>query len=173
MDRVIYFAYGSNLSTPRLRFRVPGAQPIGLAHLTGHRLMFRKRGSDGSAKCDAAQTDVPEDVVIGVLFAIPAGELEGLHRAEGRGHHYSDHWVRVTDASGDSVEALIYRALPAHFDDQLAPYRWYWDFVADGAREHGIPADYIAQFIDSVRWVEDPDTVRDVEERRKVLHRVT
>ena len=72
-----YFAYGSNLSTERLRARVPSA------------------------------------------------------RARGRGrlpHH-----------------AFTYHANPARIDAALRPFDWYKDYVVRGAREHGLPADYIRE----------------------------
>ena len=39
-DTLLYFAYGSNLSTPRLRARVPSARKLESAVLTHHRLVF-------------------------------------------------------------------------------------------------------------------------------------
>ena len=36
----LYFAYGSNMSTPRLQARLPHARPLGPAWLDGHRLAF-------------------------------------------------------------------------------------------------------------------------------------
>ena len=74
MDRdsfLRYFAYGSNLSTPRLRGRVPSACKLGVATLAAHRLVFHKLGRDGSAKCDALYTGRQEDIVRGVVFEMP------------------------------------------------------------------------------------------------------
>ena len=46
----LYFAYGSNLSSPRLRARVPSARPEGVARLEGQRLALDKPGRDGTAR---------------------------------------------------------------------------------------------------------------------------
>ncbi len=62
-----YFAYGSNMSISRLRERVPSAVRLGIFFLEGHRLCFHKASEDGSAKCDAYQTNNPNDEVIGAL----------------------------------------------------------------------------------------------------------
>lgn len=62
---------------------------------------------------------------------------------------------------------MVYRATEGHTDAALIPFGWYWDFVAEGAREHGLPADYVARFIDSVRRIDDPDPARERVERGK------
>lgn len=169
MKRIQYFAYGSNMSSARLRFRVPGAQAIGAATLAGHRLCFHKRSDkDGSGKCDAHFTGADNDQVIGVLFSIPETQLEDLHRHEGRGHGYNDHMVRIVTEEGGESEALTYRAAASHIVPSLTPFSWYWDFVASGAREHGLPESYIKTFIESIDRPEDPSRTRDAEERAKV-----
>ena len=52
-EPVVYFAYGSNMSTARLRKRMPSCKPIGIATLPGHALRFHKRSTDKSGKCNA------------------------------------------------------------------------------------------------------------------------
>ncbi|KAI1209258.1 uncharacterized protein F4807DRAFT_101971 [Annulohypoxylon truncatum] len=43
-DRVLYFAYGSNLSLTQMQHRCPNSQPIGLAHLPGWTWLINERG---------------------------------------------------------------------------------------------------------------------------------
>jgi hypothetical protein len=52
-EPVVYFAYGSNMSTARLRERMPSCKPLGTATLPGHALRFHKRSTDKSGKCNA------------------------------------------------------------------------------------------------------------------------
>lgn len=168
-NAVMYFAYGSNMSSARLRYRVPGAEPVGLARLPSHRLRFHKRSDkDGSGKCDVEFTGQDADIVIGVLFSVPRAQLDDLHRAEGRGYGYDDHQVEVTIQGGDLVMALTYKAAASHRDPSLVPFIWYWDFVSSGALEHGLPADYISTFINSAQPIADPDHKRDREERARI-----
>jgi hypothetical protein len=49
----VYFAYGSNMSTARLRQRMPSCKPLGTAVLSEHKLRFHKRSTDQSGKCNA------------------------------------------------------------------------------------------------------------------------
>lgn len=150
-----YFAYGSNMSTARLRKRAPSARLIGRATLRAHALRFHKRGRDGSAKCDAVATRDDGDAVHGVLFEIDeASDWEALDRAEGG---YRRAIVEVDAAfpfttKDTKVRATAYLALPASIDDELLPDAWYRDLVVAGAREHDLPEDYIARIEDHPTW---------------------
>ena len=46
----LFFAYGSNMLTDRLRERCPDARPLGAAIARGYVLSFSKRSRDGSSK---------------------------------------------------------------------------------------------------------------------------
>jgi hypothetical protein len=60
---------------------------------------------------------------------------------------------------------LTYRATPEYIDDNLKPYGWYRDFVLAGGREHGLPPEYIAEYIQLVEAIEDPNKTRDQKQR--------
>ena len=53
--------------------------------------------------------------------------------------------------------ARTYRAIPT--DPELKPLDWYTRFVVEGAREHGLPEDYIARLA-LTPSVSDADTGR-------------
>ncbi len=152
----VNFAYGSNMATRRLRARTPSAQPLGVAHLPGHRLMWHKAGRDGSAKCDIVQTGHADDGVWGVLFEIALHERPLLDTAEGLGRGYEHKSVQVLTGQG-VVVAGAYHA--THVDGSLQPFDWYLAYVVHGAREHGLPAHYQAE-LDAVAALTDPDPER-------------
>ncbi|MBY4675098.1 gamma-glutamylcyclotransferase family protein [Marinobacterium arenosum] len=158
---MLYFAYGSNMSVPRLRQRVPSAQPMGMASLDQHRLDFHKSGRDGSAKCDAFLTCRPDDRVYGVLFHIDPEELKLLHQFEGLGLGYDLKEVLVQREDGRLQSAFTYFAI--HIDRSLKPYHWYLRHVLHGARCAGLPADYIGKLEQLDSWI-DPDPVRTAQE---------
>jgi hypothetical protein len=58
------------------------------------------------------------------------------------------------------LPVFTYTAEASHIDTTLRPYSWYKRFVVDGAREHALPAGYIAQ-IDAVPAEEDRNRSRD------------
>jgi hypothetical protein len=166
----VYFAYGSNMATARLRARMPSAEPIGVAALPGHVLRFHKRSKDGSGKCDAFETGGDEDVVFGVLFKFDPAERPALDQAEAAGKGYDPVTVTVINKKGNRRKVLTYRASPEHIDDRLKPYGWYMDHVLAGAAEHGLPETYVETRFHNVEAVEDLNRERDAKERQ--LHTV-
>lgn len=156
-----YFAYGSNMFHARLARRVPSARPLGAARLLGHVLRFHKHGSDGSGKCNAFPSGRREDIVHGVLYALDDNRLGKLHAAEGPGYEFIDVTVETDDGR---VEAVTYRARNAWLDDALAPYTWYQAFVVAGAKEHGLPSDYIT-YLENVFARRDPRIWRELKNR--------
>lgn len=158
-----YFAYGSNMSLLRLRARVPSAERVGTFTLFEHALRFHKWSrKDQSAKCDALFSGNPEDFVIGALFEIPRSEKGPLDKAEGLGFGYDEKRVTVTDALGNSVDAFTYCATST--DPSLLPHSWYLNHVIVGAKETGVPANYL-DAISATPSQEDPDRERDARER--------
>jgi gamma-glutamylcyclotransferase len=156
--RLHYFAYGSNMSLPRLAARAPSAQLVGVARLERHALRFHKPGSrDGTGKCDAFETGDPADAVAGALYSMLASDLPRLDAAEGAGHGYERRQVSVTTASGATVLAETYIATAKA--DGLRPLDWYLEHVLRGARELGLPPAYVAA-IEAVAADADADAGR-------------
>lgn len=162
MQETLYFAYGSNMSTRRLRCRVPSARVVDVAMLAGHRLAWHKKGADGSGKCDIPAAD-PDSLVHGVLYAIDSAHKPRLDRAEGLGTGYEQKFVDLQFPDRDMlVSAFTYYAI--RIDPGYVPYDWYRDHVLIGAREHALPAGY-------VRLIERVATIRDGDDRRAALER--
>jgi gamma-glutamylcyclotransferase (GGCT)/AIG2-like uncharacterized protein YtfP len=160
-----YFAYGSNMSTPRLRERVPSCEFIVAAKLQGYQLRFHKRSSDNSSKCNAFYTGVETDFIWGTVFNIFAVEKKSLDKAEGLGHGYNEKTVDLITTSGEHLNAITYYAESTAIAEGLAPYTWYKDLVLNGATEHGLPADYVTLSIEVVTPTKDPDASREKRNR--------
>jgi hypothetical protein len=158
---VNYFAYGSNMSMPRIRARVPSARPLGVFALPGHELRFHKIGRDGSAKCDAFFTGRETDAVHGVVFEIAAGEIDALDRAEDLGRGYRRRTVTVFDPTEGRIEAFAYFAIAV--DQRLRPFTWYKQHVLAGARSAGLRPRYVHR-IEGVESIRDPDSGRELRE---------
>lgn len=155
-----YFAYGSNMSTRRLRARTPTARVLGVATLAGHRLAFHKVSTkDGSGKCDVIEDGSRS--VTGVLFEIEKGGKAELDRIEGLGHGYREQAVTVELASGAMVQATTYVATNTNPD--LKPFTWYKQHVIEGAKEANLPGSYV-RALEDVTAIEDPDKAREAME---------
>ena len=153
-----YLAYGSNMAEARLQQRIPSAEKLGLVRLSGHRLTFDNYSTkDHSGKCDALHTGDSADLVIAVLYTIDPAAKPTLDRYEGLGVEYEDAFVTVEAPDGSFVDALIYYA--TNLKPALKPYCWYKQHVLLGAKENGLPADYLAA-IEQVSSVSDSDLER-------------
>ncbi|KID73179.1 uncharacterized protein G6M90_00g087380 [Metarhizium brunneum] len=109
---ILYFAYGSNLSTAQMRQRCPYSTPIGLGRLDGWTWLVNERGyanvvraASGGGSCG----------VYGLLYLLPPQDEERLDACEGVPWAYEKvtcdaRWVR--DAQGrvldEPVRALVY-----------------------------------------------------------------
>jgi len=160
-NKVLYFSYGSNMSTPRIKHRVESATVISVAHLHQHSLRFHKKSVDGSAKCGIAHTKSPNDLVYGVVFEILISDKHILDNYEGLGNGYEEKTVSIILPDGKSIAAATYYA--THIDVSLKPYHWYKEHVLRGAREHALPSDYVAA-IEAISSIADPDQDKHVKE---------
>jgi len=134
----LYFAYGSNMRSARLRERVPAARSLGRARLAGFRLAWNKPGRDGSGKANIVLART--EVVWGVLYEFPPGAWAALDSIE-LDYTRETHDVRAPD--GELAAAQLYR-WPCEPDlADRAPHDWYQDHLVAGAREHDLPAEVI------------------------------
>ncbi|MDR4460187.1 MAG: gamma-glutamylcyclotransferase [Nitrospirales bacterium] len=151
-----YFAYGSNMSSRRLRERAPSAQPIGVGSVREHQLRWHKKSRDGSGKCDVFFTGDPDHQVHGVLFEISESEKARLDTVEGLHHGYEEKTVAVLTSSGLVFAVTYYATI---IDEQCRPYEWYKRYVVEGATEYGLPESYV-QWLKSMNAIKDPDRDR-------------
>ncbi len=145
------------MSRRRLSERVPSTQFVSIATLANHELRFHKSGMDGSAKCDAFETNRLENTVHGVIFEIAASEKYRLDRKEGLGYGYGEKNVTVLSPDDEPLHAITYYA--THIDSSLKPFHWYKEHVLRGARENGLPEHYI-EAIAGIESVADPEIGR-------------
>jgi len=150
-----YFAYGSNLLSARLQARTPSARPWMRATLAGFSLRFHKIGTDGSGKCDAYRTGLPEDAVQGMVFDLEPGELAVLDAIEGAGSGY-ERIQRTVQGTVGAAAVWLYVAQGNYIDEGMRPFHWYKRVVIGGAREHGFEETYIAM-LSAVPSIADPD----------------
>ncbi len=132
----LYFAYGSNLLSRRMRARVPSARAVDTAWVDGHRLSLGKAGRDGSGK--ATLVADPDARVWGVLYAIDPAHWKRLGGFE---PDYTRVALVVTTKGSDRVRASTYVAPPTASDP--VAFAWYKRFIVEGAREHDLPTRYV------------------------------
>ena len=154
---MLYFSYGSNMSSARLLARVPSARIYSTAILVAHDLRFHKKSKDGSGKCDAFHTGNPRDQINGVVFEIDVTGKRVLDRLEGLGIGYDEKEVALMAGDGQAFRALTY--YDTIIDETLKPYHWYKHHVLAGALENGLPEVYVNS-IRAVETIADPNQQR-------------
>lgn len=136
-ETLLYFAFGSNLSSTQMRTRCPGAAAVGLAFLPGYDFIINERGfanvvcstatsttaTTGGSSTSTTTTTAPRDArqggVYGVLYRLSSpAEKHRLDRYEGVPRAYEDLVLDVEQLSGGggnsatsparTVRALVY-----------------------------------------------------------------
>lgn len=89
---ILYFAYGSNLSTRQMCHRCPSSTPVGLGYLPGWRWLINARGYANVVKMDEGETETETETgegmgkmkagqeggVWGLLYLLPPADEELL-----------------------------------------------------------------------------------------------
>ena len=137
-----YFAYGSNLSMDRKEKRTGCIREARVAHLPGYRLAFNKQGENGEVYANIMPAD--GDEVWGVIYRCNPEAMAKLDHCEGvDSGHYTREQVTAITRSGDAVPAETYIAGEGHLCEEGRPSDRYLNCILSGAKEHGLPADYI------------------------------
>ena len=140
-----YFAYGSNLATRFVRDYTPGAKAVMRAALPNYKVEFRHHSEDLGGGISSI-VEAPGNLVRGVIYDVPEAELEALDILESvpEGLYRRDNFL-VLGEDGEWQRADLYRvATPT---GPYTPSTSYVDFMIEGAREHGLDADYIEQLV--------------------------
>jgi gamma-glutamylcyclotransferase (GGCT)/AIG2-like uncharacterized protein YtfP len=163
---VFVFAYGSNLCMQRMRSRVLSAQAVSIGYVGYRRLVFHKRGVDGSAKANAAYSAVSTDRIWGVVYRLTTADKSILDEYESLGVGYDQEEVDVVHVAG-SRPAWMYVARSEAIAHSLLPYSWYHDYIVQGACQHGLPESYI-DHLRSFESLVDPDSARHARNRELI-----
>ncbi len=152
MSKLLYAAYGSNLHPVRLGQRVPSAELLGTALLPNLSLLFNKRSTDGSGKCNIV--DSGSGVYVAV-YAMNKDEKATLDKYEGCGKGYDETKIEVPNFG----DCFTYLANETHIDNELLPYCWYKEFVLVGCRKLDFPSNYVAA-VNAIKPVRDSNEKR-------------
>ncbi|KAL6851026.1 hypothetical protein ACO1O0_008152 [Amphichorda felina] len=156
---IIYFAFGSNLSTAQMLSRCPESVPIGLGYLQGWGWIINSRGYANIVKmadnnrAEPAPTTSTDGGVYGLLYLLPPADEDKLDRHEGVPWAYGkEHMsmLRVNDDRGKPLESPETVTALAYVDAQRTkgdlPRTEYVDRMERGIKEAveewGMDADY-------------------------------
>lgn len=135
-DKIIYFAYGSNMSKERLKERGIEFEKYGIGYIKNMGFRLNKKSIDGSAKANIEKSE--GERVWGVLYRINSQSKELLDEIE---HNYHTETVDVNLSESCSVKALTYVS-DYTTEDQRAT-REYKEIIVQGAVENNLPDHYV------------------------------
>lgn len=148
----LYFAYGSNLSSERIRLNNPSAVAKAPAILEGYQLNFNK-GSIIWRGCVATIEENSKCEVYGVLWELDRTHLTTLDYQEGvarNNYRRFEVKVRICDQNGEPhsspITAYTYQLLKDRYlpeGSDCRPSAVYKQVIVKGAREHRLPGHYI------------------------------
>ncbi len=144
---MLYFAYGSNMDEQRMKAtnRCPDARFIFKAVLRGHRLVFTRSGEVDTCAADVIPD--PASLVWGVVYDITDSDRRQLDAREAVGLQTYRPKELLVHPDGDMEQRVMVLTYGDSnpVDIQRPPSREYLDDLLRGARQRGLPADYIAQ----------------------------
>jgi hypothetical protein len=121
----------------RTAWTLDKAIPPRRARLPGYRLAFNVGDGRGQAFANIVE---PGDGVLGVLYWCSQREIEALDVFESC---YDRRPVAVLDETDTRIEAVAYIARPGPLTTTDRPTAEYVHRIIRGAREHGLPEEYI------------------------------
>jgi len=140
------FFYGSNLDRQRLRSRVPSWDGYyQLVYLKGYELRFHKRLGNGTAAANIVPHAASK--VWGIVVNLDDLEVSLMDGYEGYPYHYDRLTVEVSTVAGDEITAETYVAQPDWIEEGLPQSQDYLNHVINGAKESGLPDDYIQNIV--------------------------
>ena len=138
-DKILYFAFGSNLKRRRLQINCPSAQFLCKAELKDYKLVFAGSSTFWGGGTATIRPS-PGDRVWGAVWELNPEDLLSLDSQLGD-HLYNKMSVTVTSDEGDSKEVITY-AKPENIE-VASPSPQYLRVVLEGANECGLPQNYI------------------------------
>lgn len=159
-----YLAYGSNMG----RWTFVGRRRIHpletrCARLDGYRVCFDIPVGPGE-RAVANVEPAAGACVWGVLYRLTAADAARLDRSEGVGAGiYRRIPVEVTDDRGERIAAFAYRSEAVR--PGRKPSARYMGLLLEGARQHGLPAEYV-RALEAVELARDERPQEDVVEKR-------
>jgi gamma-glutamylcyclotransferase len=150
-DRMLYFAYGSNLDWTQMRSRCASAQFVAIASLPDYSLCFprysRSRRGDVASIVPAAG-----DLVWGVVHRLDETDRYALDAAEGfrSDRHPARNSYQRVDITvlkhghlAEPLDVFTYIAQPQPNFGPCGPSDEYRALILSGARYWGLPAEYL------------------------------
>lgn len=137
MKKIYYFAYGSNLLSERLTYRLNRRNIEWRTHiLRGYKLVFNCSAGKKSSTFANIIQGLPTDSVEGVLYDLTPQELKELSRYEALYEQY------FFDIGGNNLACVYISTDPDYRNLKSVPDLYYLNIIIDGCLEKGLVDTY-------------------------------
>ena len=130
MNKMKYFAYGSNMDKDRMLQRGLNFTSRQFAKLEGYKLVFNKKSDKQGMVANIEQSKT--DSVEGVLYEFPDNEIKNLDSIEGYPNHYDRIKIIVLSKDDTPTEATTYIAKQDKIVNGLYPKKEYLSHLLAG-----------------------------------------
>ncbi|CAD6217243.1 GSCOCG00004742001-RA-CDS [Cotesia congregata] len=146
-NQVLYFAYGSNLLTSRIRINNPSAKLYSVARLENYRLDFIGWSNLWNG-APATIVETPGFHVWGAVWELDVADIKNLDQQEAG---YNAFQVDVITHSGATYNCRVYQQIKVpnsyaklrELPDGRRPSQTYLKIIVKGALDRGLPTEYI------------------------------
>ena len=142
-NKILFFAYGSNMSHSQMNERCPGNEFIKRVFLKGYKFVY-----DGNSKRGAGATGnivkFKNSKVYGGLYEITEENLATLDKSDGYSEKCNRIEVEVVDDDNNSCMAIVYFR---KWKRKGKPSPLYRKIVIMGAWDCGISEGYIGKYL--------------------------
>ncbi|XP_046446169.1 gamma-glutamylcyclotransferase-like [Daphnia pulex] len=144
-----YFSYGSNMLKERIQINDPNAKPYAAARLDDFRLEFNYR----SLRWMGAVATIVETHgchLWGVVWIKNNDTITSLDDQEGVHQGiYKPLTVKVTTVNGETLNCRCYQQI-CEWEVDRRPSVVYKNIMIKGAKENGVPEDYIKNNLENI-----------------------
>jgi gamma-glutamylcyclotransferase (GGCT)/AIG2-like uncharacterized protein YtfP len=157
-EKVLYFAFGSNLDVKQMKRRCPSMKIVANASVSGYKIAFRGY-SIRSGGGTATLVKNTKSVSPGVIYQITRDDLWSLDRCEGHPHVYRRTLMTVTTETGEQVETFTY-LMPEKDLLVSCPSVTYFNRIDRGYGKHKLPDENLNRALEEVLDHPEPEVVR-------------
>lgn len=137
-DKLLYFAYGSNINLEQMAARCPDAKPVGPVTLDNYELLFRGGGFATIAPRAGSQ-------VQGLLWEITPRSERALDFYEGYPSFYEKKPISVRDSQGAEHSVMVYVMTGERSRTPARPSPFYYAGIVEGLQQNGMSVEPLEQ----------------------------
>lgn len=146
MEKIYYFAYGSNLDERQIKDRCPSSKLIDKFSLKDYKLDFTIFSQKRLCGC-ADVIKNPGTEVWGLVYELTQQDLDRLDNFEAHPHKYKRFTTNVINEIGEKMQVETYEVVEKSVET-IRPSKEYHNILVEAGKKYNFP-DLYQQYIQS------------------------